>query len=168
MKKLHDLEHEYKGNELIVSLGAGSGVTEMASKKFCLCLDISKSLTQESGTMSSNLTLFALIDFSENIEELLKKIKKKLPNKTIRVLMQHPNPSLDEKNQYNMSCLFVSLKMCLELCIILDITFVYDFSLKCNTWSKSKLLTLFIKNIDEKSVSKYSVGEKKIINRMRC
>ena len=118
--------------------------------------------------MSSNLTLFALIDFSENIEELLKKIKKKLPNKTIRVLMQHPNPSLDEKNQYNMSCLFVSLKMCLELCIILDITFVYDFSHKRNTWSISKLLTLFMNNIDEKSVSQYSVGEEKIISLKGC
>ena len=87
MKKLHDLEHEYKGNELIFLLGAGSSVTEIASNNF-LCLDISKrslftGLTQEKGTMSSNLTLFALIDFQENIEELLKKIKKKLPNKKL-------------------------------------------------------------------------------------
>ena len=118
LDKMHDLNIDYTGNELIVSLGAGSGVTEMASNKFCLCLDISKrslftGLTREKGTLSSNLTLFALLDYSENMEEFLKKVKTKLPNKTIRVLMQHPNPSLDEKNQYNMNCLFVSLKICL-------------------------------------------------------
>ena len=42
LKKLHDLEYEYKGNELIVSLGTGSGVTEMAFKKLFLCFDINK------------------------------------------------------------------------------------------------------------------------------
>ena len=55
-------------------------------------------LNQVNGRISINRAILALIDYSEHVEQLLQAIKITIHNKSIRVLIQHPSPSIDEKN----------------------------------------------------------------------
>jgi len=63
-------------------------------------------LSQVKESISRNCTFFAMIDYSENTEQILQTINIAIPNKTIKVLIQYPSPSIGGNNQYNNKCLF--------------------------------------------------------------
>ena len=84
------------------------------------------------------------MDYSENIEELLEDINIAFPSKSIRVLMQHPNPSLGDQNRMNLKLIFYALRMSLMKSIIHDVTFVYDFANNHNSWNRTELLSLLM------------------------
>ena len=88
----------YSGKNVVVSLGAGSGITEIAANTLVLCLDIDKraihtGINQVKGSVGVNRTIFAVMDYSENVEELLREVNISLQNKSTRVILPHPNPS---------------------------------------------------------------------------
>ena len=95
IQKLKRKRKEYSGDELVVSFGAGSGTTEMLLEVLCLCIDVDRrsvftGLSQVKGTAISNLTVFAVMDFFKNMEQLLTEVKTAFPDLIIRVLVQHP------------------------------------------------------------------------------
>ena len=161
MKKLINVSKSYKGDKLVVSFGAGSGLTELSSEILCLCVDTNRrsvftGLCQVKGKKASNLTVFAVMNFSENMDQLLLGIKKAIPNLTIRVLLQHPSPSIVELNQNNMKQLFSSLRMTMESVHIKDVTFVYDYCNDRNTLSRESILELFNNKVER---DRYSATE---------
>ena len=170
VQQLTNVAKCYNGNEMIVSIGTGSGTTELLSQRLCLCINIDKrsffaGLNQVNGRISINrTTILALLDYSEDIEQLLQAIKIAIPKKTIRVLIQRLSPSIDDKNRCNIKCLFSLIRTSIEIGIIHYITFVYDFSHKRNTWCKTKLLSLFMHNIEQTFTDNYVVTESKIIS----
>ena len=149
VEKLVKAERGYKGKDLVVSLGAGSGITEISSKSITLFLDtyrraIHTGLNEIRGRQGTNRTIFALMDYSENNKELLQQIQTAFPSKTIRVIMQHPNPSLGEQNRMNLKLLFYSLRMSITKDVLQDVTFVYDLATNRNTWNRAQLLSLLM------------------------
>ena len=153
-ERLANAAKSYQGKEIVVSFGAGSGTTELASSTLTLCLDINKSsiftgLSQIAGDISTQSTVYALMDYCEHSSELLNAIHNIIPGKVIRVLLQHPNPSINKGNTSKLSLLFESLRMSLKKGILHDVTFVYDFSPNRNTWSKAMLESFFIANSDK-------------------
>ena len=91
-------------NESIVSMGAGSGASELLSPLMCLCLDIDRralyaGILQQQLYSSNSLTVFALFDYTKGITELLHEIKSTMKLDLIRVLVQHPSPSVLERFQ---------------------------------------------------------------------
>ena len=87
-------------------------------------------------------------------------IKKTLPGKVIQVLLQHPNPSIDEGNRSKLTLLFDSLRPSLLNGALYNVTFVYDFSPNRNTWTKGTLQSLFMHNCN---TSNFNVtGERRV------
>ena len=86
------------------------------------------------------------MDYYKNIMGLLNAIHEEIPDKVIRVLLQHPNPSINEDIRSRLALLFESLSTSLKKRVLYDVTFVYDFSPNRNTWSKAILQPLFIAN----------------------
>ena len=165
VEKLINSAKGYKSKDIIVSIGSGSGITEMSSQKLTLCIDINKrsifaGMGQMKGQIYRNRTIFAVMDCSENLCKLLNEIKVAFPVKTIRVLVQHPNPSIDDTNLSKLKLILSAFKMSLEIGTIHDVKFVYDFSPNRNTWSQTGLVKLFMHNVEE---SKYKVTDE--INR---
>ena len=154
IQRLVNMARSYKGSKIVVSVGAGSGVTELSSSILTLCVDINKrslftGLSQIDGEISTSSTIFALMDYSTDITKLLEGIKNALPGKVIHVLLQHPNPSIDEDNRSKLALLFESLRLSLLNGISYNVTFVYDFSTNRNTWTKATLQSLFMHNSNE-------------------
>ena len=154
VKKVISLQNDYIDKEIIVSVGAGSGVTELASSIVTLCLDINKrsiftGLGQVKNQLSRNTMVYALLDYSIHLEELITMLKERNPGKIIRFLLQHLNPSMDKSNRSSLTLLFNCIKTLLKNGFINDVTFVYDSSAASNTWSKADIHSLFISKGDE-------------------
>ena len=104
---------------MIVSVGAGSGATKLSSSVLTLCLDINKrsiftGLSQVKSDLARNTTIFAFYYYSKHIEELIQTLKELDRTKKIRFLLQHPTPSIDERNRSALNILFESIKTCLK------------------------------------------------------
>ena len=100
-----------------------------------------------------------------NMEELLEEIKIAMPDKTIRVLLQHTNPSQDEQNISKLKLLFYALRISLMKGILHDVTFVYDLADNCNTWNRTKLLNLLM---PKGELSHYEVTEDQLVSLKGC
>ena len=141
----------YDGNDIVVLIGAGRVLTTLPPIRLCICLDINKrsifaGIVQVNGSLSRKKNIFALFYYSKNIEDLLHAIKIGSRNKSIQVLIQHYIPSLNHRKRRYIISLFSSLRKAIKVDIIRDITLVYDFSSKRNTWTKTKLLYMLNHN----------------------
>ena len=170
IEKLVKASIGYSGKNVVVSLGAGSGITEIASNTLVLCLDIDKraihtGINQVKGSVGVNRTIFAVMDYSENVEELLREVNISLPNKSIRVILQHPNPSQDDHNRLNLKLLFYALRMSLMKGIVHDVTFVYDLAFNRNTWNRTTLLDLLMPNNE---LTHYDLTDHRLVSLKGC
>ena len=166
LKRVVNFNKVYSDKEIIVSVGAGSGITELSSSKLTLCLDKNKrsiftGLSQVKNGQSKNTTIFAHFDYSKQIAELLQSIKEAYPAKLIRLLLQHPNPSIEEANRSALSLLFKSVIISLKQGVLHDVTFVYDSSTSRFNWSKSDILSLFMSNTNS---SNYNVTNEVLVS----
>ena len=160
----------YKGKHLVVSLGAGSGITEISSNTLTLCLDIDKraiysGLNQVNDRNCINRTIFAVMDYSVKVEVLLQEIKIAMPEKTIRVLLQNTNPSQDDQNISKLKLLFYALRISLMKGILHDVTFVYDLADNRNTWNRTGFLSLIM---PKEELLHYDVTEDKLVSLKGC
>jgi len=171
IQKLKQKRKVYQGDELVISFGAGSGTTEMSSEVLCLCIDSDRrsvftGLSQVKEQATSNLTVFAVMDFSKNMKQLLTEVKTAFPDLILRVLVQHPSPSPDALNQSNLKQLFSCLQKTMESGIVFDTTFIYDYDVSRdrNTWSRQSILAIFNSTLDFLNSNNYSVAEEKLIS----
>ena len=140
---------------MIISLGSGSGSTEMNSKLPCLCIDNDKRavfagivnlkgnwLKKKSGVYHA----YYDIKNGKGIYQIVSRLKIEFPSLKIRILFQHPNPSLSQT--YSNPGFFCV--QALKNKIIQDIHFVYDMKKGSNCCSKEKLLDMFLYDVNNK------------------
>ena len=95
----------HESDNVIISLGLGSGATELAADLPCLCLDIDRrsvysAIVNLKGNCieSKKCTYHSLFDI-RNGDELYKIftcLRNSLPNHKIQILFQHPNPNIQQ------------------------------------------------------------------------
>ena len=164
--RLVDMGKTYKGKDIVISVGAGSGITELSSSILTICIDNNKrsiytALGQIDAESSKKYSICALMDYSTEITKLIDGIKEIMPGKVIHLLLQHPNPSTAEDNRLKLLLLFESLKISLQQGVLHDVIFVYDFSPNRNTWSKETLKSLFMRNCNE---CEFNVSEEIVVS----
>lgn len=98
------------------------------------------------------------MDFSEQIEELLRVVSKTTKLK-LKILFQHPSPSSDCSKKMKVAC--QAILTCLDEKIVESLSFVYDKSEKekSNSWCKSSILDVCIPES-----SKYYISNEIVIS----
>lgn len=151
--------------DLIISLGSGSAATEMSSDLPCLCLDndrraIYSSIINLKGNVigKKQFTYHSVFDIrrSNELLSILQNIKHSLPDHTVKILFQHPDPSLD-------STYDTCGKLCIKaLCekLIAEIHFVYDSRVDATCFKRDEIIDRFML----KSCSEVTIGEEFVIS----
>ena len=139
-----------RASNIIISLGSGSGATEMTGDLPCLCLDndrraIYSAIINLKGNLigKKQFTYHSVFDIrnSDDLFIILNTIKTKLPNHTLKILFQHPSPSTSLDDTYN-KCGIVCMKALNEK-IILEVHFVYDTREGANCLNRKDIIDKF-------------------------
>ena len=122
--------HE-KNDLLVISLGSGAASIEIQSDILTLCLEIDRKaiytgLMLLKETDKASRSIFAFFDYSKGLTELVHGLKVSLKYKSIRILLSHPNPSLDNINLERLKVLFAAIQTLLHLNMIDDMVVIYD------------------------------------------
>ena len=154
-------------DQVVISLGSGSGATEMSADFPVLCLDIDRKAVY-SGIVNlkgncvgkKNKTFHSYFDFrkSKDLFDIIKVLKKVLPNTTFKILFQHPNPKI--KKAY--SGTGVTCVECLRLGLVKEIHFVYDFRANSTCWTKQSIINHFVGENNERNLKigeEYNISE---------
>ena len=140
---------------MVISLGSGSGSTEMMSRLPCLCIDNDKRAVfagiinlKGNWLKKKNGVYHAYYDmkYGKGLYQIVSRLKDEYPSLNIQILFQHPNPSLTLT--YGNPGFFCV--QALKNKIIEDIHFVYDMKKGSNCCSKQKLLDMFLCNVNDK------------------
>ena len=141
----------------MVSLGSGSAATEMAGDLPCLCLDKDKRAIY-SGVVNlkgnfigkKNNIFHSYFDMrnSQELFSIFQALNTTLPNHCIKILFQHPNPSMK-----------ITYKKCSGACmlalkekIVKEMHFVYDVKEGSTCWNKSEIVNEFVKKKRDKNL----------------
>ena len=155
-----------KRKEIVISLGSGSAATEMTSDLPCLCLDndrraIFSAIINLKGNVigKKQFTYHSVFDIRKSNELfiILQSIKQNLPNHIVKILFQHPNPSLDDT--YN-KCGVVCMRA-LRTKMIAEIHFVYDNRVGANCLKRNDIIDKF----ELRSCRDVKIGEEFVISK---
>lgn len=160
-KKDHD--------SIIISLGCGTGATELSSTKLCLCLDSNRrslfagvlNLRSLKGTEM----VFAYFDYGTELYQLLKSIATKTDAR-LQVLFQHPSPSPATKRSIS-SAGYNCAKAMLDG-LIFRVDLVFDYEPTKNTWNAKSLLDTFFATCHHEMEKKLFLSESVSIADINC
>ena len=156
----------HKDKSLIVSLCCGNAPSEIKSigSSTMLCLDTNRrslfAARMSLQEMEHPSSVFvSYYDYSSNIETLLSRLKTETGASSIRVLYQHPTPSLSSRSDFSLSCWKSSSAL---LAFHIDsIHIVFDHNPDGNTWNVKALKAPFGHNLDPVSSSLLSISKTK-------
>jgi hypothetical protein len=149
---------------LIVFMCCGTASSEFnsTSPSAILCLDTNRrslfaarmSLLQLEHPSSMFVSFF---DYTSDIETLFSRLKMESGASTIRILYQHPTPSVVARNSFSLSCCkSVSALIAMH---IDSIHFVFDHYPERNSWTPSSLRTAFSKQLVPLSLNSISISK---------
>ena len=149
---------------LIVSMCCGTASSELNSTtpSAILCLDTNRrllfaarmSLLQFEHPSSMFMSFF---DYTSDIETLFSRLKIETGASKIRILYQHPTPSLVTTNLFSLSCCkSVSALIAMH---IDSIHFVFDHYPERNSWTPASLKTAFSKQLIPLSLNRIAISK---------
>lgn len=143
-------QHPTPIKQIIVSVGCGRAQMEMYSSDLHICLDkdkralfCAKFATKYLFKKKSNLIL-QHYDMNDGLSALLSSVHIWLPWLELKVIFQHPSPSIDPRYR---NALTRQISECMSLCaedIVASVHFVYDWHRDRNCWKKNELQKIII------------------------
>ena len=152
-------------NDIVISLGSGTAVSEHCLSQTCLCLDKDRRSVYTASLLAKVIGVKSIFSAVFDIEKddllgLFAAVKAKCPSSSITVLFQHPNPSKKKTLQAaGFACTTAIYNNFIDKAVL-----VFDHKSSGNCWDDDLLLDSFFwgrRNKAQYLVTKLGIVSKK-------